>query len=66
MGFSGNLSGFKSLQFEFHKLWKGTSLGMAESYISGGGAKRLEDIDADINKIVADDGFGQMVLNAGE
>ncbi|RCN30879.1 hypothetical protein ANCCAN_23347 [Ancylostoma caninum] len=40
--------------------------GMADSYISGGRAKNPEDIDADINKIAADDRFGQMVLNAGE
>ncbi|EYC40371.1 hypothetical protein Y032_0617g699, partial [Ancylostoma ceylanicum] len=40
--------------------------GMAESYISGGTAKKSEDIDADINRIAADDRFGSMVLNAGE
>ncbi|KAK6746723.1 hypothetical protein RB195_000160 [Necator americanus] len=40
--------------------------GMAETYISGGDARNIADIDSDFNKIVDDDNFGQMILNVGE
>ncbi|KAK6746725.1 hypothetical protein RB195_000160 [Necator americanus] len=39
---------------------------MAETYISGGDARNIADIDSDFNKIVDDDNFGQMILNVGE